>query len=317
MIPGQVLVLVAALFGSVILSLIFPEPSAAMSPYIGPMMMVLLFMSFIKLSPRDIWAQISGNPLGLLIGAVLKLIILPMAAWGLTWLVYPRLSLGAVLIGGCSTAVAAPFFVTLVGGAIPYALIMAVVTSLLMPLTLPLMIRLLSGAELSFDLAALAWFLFRLIFIPLGAAFLVRRFWPGLGLFFDRISSRLSLILITTISFSCLGRYADFLISEVEIIWTALALSSSVALLSGLTGYLAAGRKAWPDKVTAAGSLIFMNNAIPIALGVHLNDPYVIVLSAAYFMPFYAILISGAWVNARRRQAEDLSGNAEPMTANR
>ena len=197
MIPRHVLTLMAALYGSVILGLIFPRPSTALSPYIGPMMMILLFMSFLKLSPRDIWAQISGDPMALLIGAALKLIVLPIAAYGLTWLVYPRLALGAILIGGCSTAVAAPFFVSLVGGSIPYALIMAVVTSLLMPLTLPLMIRLLGGAVLSFDLAALAWFLFRLIFIPLAAAFLVRRFWPGLDLFFNRISSRLSLILIS------------------------------------------------------------------------------------------------------------------------
>ena len=75
----------------------------------------------------------------------LKLFLLPALIYPLAVRFFPEYALGLLLLAGVSTGVSAPFFAALVGAHIPLVLLLTVATSIVLPVTLPFMAKLLAG----------------------------------------------------------------------------------------------------------------------------------------------------------------------------
>lgn len=88
-----------------------------------------------------------------------------------TLMIYPPLALPILLLAGVSTGISSPFFTSLCKENISYCLVMAVATSLIVPISLLFMINILAVSTLDYDLLAMAIFLAMIIFVPLIAAF--------------------------------------------------------------------------------------------------------------------------------------------------
>jgi predicted Na+-dependent transporter len=112
--------------------LLCPEPS-------NILMMVMLFLAFVKISPADVGRALMSNWAGMIWGSSAS----PGGRTG-TWRIglplawYPPLALPILLLAGASTGVSSPFFTSLCRGNISYCLVMAVVTSLILPISLPI-----------------------------------------------------------------------------------------------------------------------------------------------------------------------------------
>lgn len=168
------------MYGSLLARVVLPEHSAALSGMIKYLMMTMLFLAFIKISPEDIIRALAENWSTMVRGSFLCLIIAPAVTYGITLLLYPPLALLILLLAGASTGVSAPFFTSVCNGNISCCLVMAIVTSLILPLSLPVMVRILAGAKLDYDLLTMALFLAMIIFVPLVLAFICRKLVPQL-----------------------------------------------------------------------------------------------------------------------------------------
>lgn len=204
-------ILIIVLYGSLIFGVFFPQISEKISPYIKYLMMTMLFLSFIKISPKDVGNALVSNWAGLILGIVLRLFIAPGIAFYVTLLIYPPLALPILLLAGVSTGVSSPFFTSLCKGNISYCLVMAVSTSLIVPISLPFMVNILSEITLEYDLVAMAIFLAMIIFVPLVAAFGFRAISPRLLDKVNRMGYPISLVVIAAINFGALGRYVPYL----------------------------------------------------------------------------------------------------------
>ena len=104
-----------------------------------------------------------------------KLIIMPCIIYLAVANLVPAYALAMLLLAGASTGLSASFFAGMIGASIPLVLAMTVVTTLLLPATLPLVVKVLIGRELHFNLLGLAGLLAAMIFVPFVSAWGCRR----------------------------------------------------------------------------------------------------------------------------------------------
>ncbi len=284
-------ILIVVLYGSILSGVLFPGKSAAVSGVIKYLMMTMLFLAFIKISPIDIGRNLMSNWAEMIFGTLVRLIIAPAVAYWVTLAFYPPLALPILLLAGTSTGVSAPFFTSLCQGNISYCLVMAVVTSLFLPISLPVMVKVLSHSSLGFDLSAMTLFLTMIIFIPLGAALAVRLLVPRLLEPMNRISYPISLMVIAGINFGALGRYVPYLQANPEQVIYCVIFAIGLALTLAFLGWNSTMSRDWADKIAASGSQIWVNNILIIALAVQINQPLAATLSAIYMIPFYGLVV--------------------------
>ena len=284
-------ILIAVLYGSLLVGILFPGPSAAVSGTIKYLMMIMLFLAFIKISPADVGRALMSNWGGMIWGSLLRLVIAPALAYWATLAWYPPLALPILLLAGASTGVSSPFFTSLCRGNISYCLVMAVVTSLILPISLPIMVKVLAHATLDYDLAAMALFLAMIIFVPLGAAFVFRALAPELLDPMNRMGYPISLVVVAGINFGALGRYVPYLKTNPEQILYCAVFSIGLALVMALLGWCSARTRNWADRVAASGSQVWVNNILVLALAVYMNQPLAATLSVFYLIPLYGVVV--------------------------
>lgn len=279
------------MYSSLLAGIFLPTPSAAIAGSIKYLMMMMLFLAFVKISPAEIVTAITRNWSSMLGGVVISLIFAPALAYGLSLLLYPPLALPMLLLAGAATGVSAPFFTSICKGNISYCLMMAIATSAILPVSLPLMVRLLADTRLDFDLAAMAVFLAMVIFVPLLLAILLRKLAPGLLETVNSSSYPISLAVLTGINFGALGKYVPYLQANPGQVLLCVLFAIALALLLAIIGWWFSRAGNWPDKMAASGSQAWVNNILIIALAVHMNNALAATLAAVYLIPYYGLVV--------------------------
>ena len=285
------LVLLAVMFGSMAAGVYWPTESRRLGPFLSWMLMGMLFLAFLKVIPGEIWDTLRRRAvkLGLLILA--KLVVLPVIVFLLVVKFLPAYTLGLMLLAGVSTGLSAPFFSGYIGANISLVLAMTVVTTLLLPVSLPLIVRVLVGREVHIDLIGLVLFLAALIFIPLLMSILSRRLLPRASAWLDRQAYPISLALFAGMNLGAFGLYAPFLREHQAQVVTAVLLSCALGAFLAGAGMLLFWSNPAPERSAAAGALGWINNVLVIVLGQYFNDPLTSVLAALYLVPYYALII--------------------------
>lgn len=259
------------------------------------MMMTILFMSFLKIDLSALLRFTSGDLLNLGIWVLVKLIALPVVLWGLAMWLYPQYALAVLLLSGISTGVTAPFFAVLLGADIALVLKVCVTTSLLVPLTLPALVKLLMGQAISISFAAMAGALVLIILIPFALSLLTRRFLPKAAEFINRIQFPVSLVLFFFINWGVFAGYSSFLLDHRWDLAAAVGVACMVAVAYSGTGYLlglvlSGGR----DRISGAVMMTFINNVLVIVFASEFfgeQFPEAPLLAAMYLVPFFLIVI--------------------------
>ena len=161
----------------------------------------MLFLAFIKISPADVIQALKSNWIGMILGTLLRLVIAPSLAYWVTLALYPSLAFPVLLLAGASTGVSSPFFTSLCRGNISYCLVMAVMTSLILPISLPVMVKVLAHTTIDYDLTDMALFLAMIILIPLLSSFLFQFLFPKILKHINRMSYPISLLVVAGINF--------------------------------------------------------------------------------------------------------------------
>jgi predicted Na+-dependent transporter len=202
--------------------------------------------------------------------------------------VVPQYALALLLLSGTATGVSAPFFTSVAEGNVVLALVMAAATSLILPLSLPLMCQVMAGQSFDFDLIGMALLLSAIIFLPLATVWLGRLVVPRALNQLGKVSFPLSLGVMSVINFGAFGRYADYLTGNPAQILMSTLISFALLIVQGVLGWLVFRNGDSPDRLAAVGSVIWINNVLVIVLGTELGDPLTSVLAAIYMIPLFA-----------------------------
>ena len=131
------IVLLLVVFSSMAAGVAWPAWTSFLGAYLSWLLMGLLFLAFLKVSPPAIWKTLRRYPIKLAILILAKLIIMPCIIYLAVAKLIPAYALAMLLLAGASTGLSASFLAGLIGASIPLVLAMTVVTTLLLPATLP------------------------------------------------------------------------------------------------------------------------------------------------------------------------------------
>jgi BASS family bile acid:Na+ symporter len=284
-------ILLAVVFGSMTAAVCAPEYAAHFQPYLVYYMMSLLFISFLGLDfsafvnvcPKDVF-RLGGL-------ALVKLILLPTALYFAASVFIPEFAVPVLLLSGISTGVVAPFVGMLLGADLAPILRMVVVTSLVVPFSLPALTKMLVGAQVEAPLDQMISLLAVVIFVPMAANRICNRYFPG---FLTRLASRrfpVSLVFFTCINFAVFSKYSHFFRQDIGEIAASVALAYVLSVIYYLVGALCAVGGTAPERLAAAASIAAMNNVLVIVFSSQFFGPLCPTLAAMYMFPFFTMIV--------------------------
>jgi BASS family bile acid:Na+ symporter len=285
------LVLLIVIYSSLGAGILFPKTGRIFQSFPLYCMMSLLFLSFLSIKISQITDTLRRS--ALLIGGFLliRMVLFPAAVALLFRIIWPAYSLSALLLSGISTGVVAPFISTLLQANTPLVLVVVVISSVLVPFTLPPLVDLLFSQSMEISLLSMMRLLFVVVFIPIVAAEILKK---ASRSFTDKLIQNqylISLFLFTITNLGIFSRYSEFFYQQPISI---IAATGAACLLAGI--YLAAGILiAWgrnaEDQVATVICLGIMNNVLVLVFSSQFFTPLEPTVAAMYLIPFFGLIL--------------------------
>lgn len=288
--PRDILLL-AVVFSSMAAGICCPGVFAFLQPYPLACLMALFFMSFLSIrleAVRDA-LRLAGFPLLFLV--FLKLFVLPPVLYGLFRVVLPDYALSALLLTAVSTGVVAPFMSNLVGGNSARVLVVTVITSLLVPFSLPAVVELVLARSVALSFWDMLRVLALAIFVPIAAVQALRRAAPRLLEAANRRAYPVNLVLFACINLGVFSKYADIFYNDPGLIGEAVLVGIALSALYASAGILFFRRSAVEDRLAGAVMMAHVNNVLMIVFSAQFFGPRETMTAAMYLVPFFGLVL--------------------------
>ena len=188
---------------------------------------------------------------------------------------------------------------------------MVIVTSVIVPFSLPMLVKLLAGARVSIPLSDMISLLAVVIFVPMGLVAVLRRYWPGLSGFIEERQFPLSLSLFTAINLGVFSKYSGFFFGNPYEIVRSTVLAYMLSAVYYLAGSWLNGRPDADYRLAAGISTVIVNNVLVLVFSSDSFGPLSPTLAAMYMFPFFTVIVMGNyWLN---RKAGFASGKGGPV----
>lgn len=284
-------ILLVVIYSSLLAGIFFPGFSSFFQPVPFYSMMILLFLSFLPLRLADIQKTLTESFGVLSIFLVIRMILLPVAITLLFKLLWPEYALSALLLSGISTGVVASFISNLLGANSALVLVMVVLSSLLVPFTLPALVDFHFGQTLEISLISMMRLLSLVIFIPLILAEAVRRLSNKLTQALMKNQYYLVLVLFSMTNLGIFSKYSDFFYQQPGTIAVSILVAIILCILYLLSGLVLAWGRSLEDQLAAAISLSIMNNVLVIVFSSQFFTPLEPTVAAMYMIPFFGLIL--------------------------
>ena len=285
-------------FASGILAGIFLPFSSLFAPYILYMLMFVLFLSCLKINTEEIIEKIKDFKLIFYL-VFLILIIMPL-------LIYPlfniflkeEYSLAVLILLTMPAGMAVPIYATLFKGDKELALIISVITSLLCPLTVPVLIYFLTDVQTEVNPIQMFTNLSIIIFIPFILSIIFRKIGRKTIKNTKKYYSPISILIISLIITGATSKanVLQIINDNKSIIWPFLSLFILATLLH-LIGYYTVYKKGQRTKITGSLALAYMNSTLAIVFASSFFGPETILLVILYQIPTNLVLITFGYIS--------------------
>jgi len=285
------LILFAVVFGSMTWAIFYPTTGEPFHPLLLPLLMLLLFLSFMGIDFRALMdtSRSALGRLGLL--ATMKLVILPIVLYGIALLFMPDFALPVLLLTGISTGVVAPFMGTLVDADPTMIVRMVIVTSVLVPFTLPPLVKILAGASLTIPVYVMVRLLAMVIFLPMAAVWVMRRLAPG---FLETIRQRqfpIAMVLFSAVNLGVFSKYSEFFFKNPGQLVAAVGVAYVLSITYYCAGFILSPRQEVKEQLAAGVSMAIVNNVLVIVFSSEFFGPLSPTVAAMYMFPYYTLLV--------------------------
>ncbi|MGJ8514792.1 bile acid:sodium symporter family protein [Carnimonas bestiolae] len=148
-------------------AVLMPAPLLALSGWVSPLLMLIMFLMGVTLSRAD-FVAVFRQPRALALGLVLHYTLMPLAAWAIALLLglSPELTTGMLLVGAVSSGTASNVMCWISGGNVALAVSLAIVSTLLSAVLTPLIVWGLVGQSVSVPVSAMLTSIAKLVLLP-------------------------------------------------------------------------------------------------------------------------------------------------------
>ncbi|MBU0647988.1 bile acid:sodium symporter, partial [Patescibacteria group bacterium] len=162
------------IFGMVF-GMLFPDVFADIANYMAIILALVFFLNSIKIDYDELRDYFSDWKM-LVMVALLSMVIWPMVVYWLVDAINPAMAVPLLVLTAMPIGMNTPAFANITGGNKKMMIVVMTITSLVAPLTIPLIIQLMAG-DIGVDAMALFWGLAKIIYIPFILARIIRHFW--------------------------------------------------------------------------------------------------------------------------------------------
>jgi bile acid:Na+ symporter, BASS family len=293
------LILLVVTFGSIGVAIAFPEWCRVFLPYPLYLMMIFLFFSFLKIEFLKIFKNVRKTASILFVLCLVKLILLPGALYLVASVIWPKYAFPVLLLSGASTGVVAPFLSGLLGASTLLVLMMVALSSLLVPLTLPAMVKFFVGRTVELSFLSMVNFLSLVVFIPAATSILIRRSSPYLTKKLEEIQFPVSMVLFGLVNLGVFPKYASFFRERPGEIGGAILVAFVLSAICYAAGFLATWGLRREEHLAGAASFAYMNSVLIIVFSAQFSDPLSPILAVVYMFPLFMLIVPARMVGER------------------
>lgn len=257
------------LFFSALLSgLVFPGPLSFLTPLVNWFLAAIFFLSSLKINFSLVLREAKRWKI-LLVFNLAMLIFLPLLIYGLTRTILPSLAIPFLLLAAMPAGMTSPFLVGLVGGKESLGLILTVTSSLLAPLTVPLVLNAAVGTLIAFSFWDMVLKIALLIVLPFILAQLVKKFWPRILPITNQYSQITSTILLGLLVVGVVANQSSSIASALltggDVFWYLIGMIIFFVILH-IASWISFSRFGSTIQKTATVSFVYMNFTLAIVL---------------------------------------------------
>jgi BASS family bile acid:Na+ symporter len=242
-----------------------------------------LFLNLLRLNTSELVATFK-KPTQLAVLSAIKLVALPAGMYALAYAVYEPFALPVLLLSGISTGLGAPFIVNLIGGRLPIVVGMIIVSSLAVPFVLPSIVYALVGSQFDIPVLHMMFLLSIVLFIPLAAGWLTKKYFPAASKLADKNSFPLSLIFIVLINCGMFAKFAGYFYSEPMFFLQTMATAFLCYAAYCLVGY-AGATGSLQEKRAGLIAMSYVNNVLVAVFAFQFFGSQAGALAALYNIP--------------------------------
>ena len=292
--------LVTLSLGGLAVGVLWPAFGILVTPWTAELMMVQLFFSFLAVDFQTLMRLRPHEALEVGTISAVKLFVLPGLLWTASLWLPPQHTLAILLLSGTSTGVTAPFIAILLRANPNRMLQVAVLTSALVPFTLPALVSLLMGQHLEIPYTHMVRLLAFILLPPGILVFLLKRYAPGLALKLDRLSVLVGLPLFFFITLAVIAPFAGQVTGDPSSVLVSLGLATLLAVIFTVIGLGLA--RLWPrrlDGLSFALGLTCCNNVLVAVFASRFFGTDATLLAVLYLLPYFLILLPMRWLAQR------------------
>lgn len=285
------IVLVLVVISSMAAAILFPDFGSRFEALPFYSLMINFFLSYLSIDLASVWKALKVHGVRLLLFTAMKLLVLPVIIYIVFYYVARDYALAALLLTGVSSGVVAPMISNMVRGNSALVLVGVVITSVLAPLTLPALIKVVAAKETVVSFLAMLRLLATVIFIPIVIVEVIRYLLPRIVAPILRIQFPVSLLMFAVINLGVFYRYAHFFRKDPSVILTAAVVVFVLAGIYCVVGILFFYGGPVENQLAGAVMLGNINNVLVIVFSSEFFGPVEPLVAAMYMVPFFVIVI--------------------------
>lgn len=260
---NQILIVLAAMIAGIV----FPQTFKFLAPLSTPLLVLIFFTSSLRLQLQELIGYARDWRLLILSNAIM-LIVMPVLMWFPTHLFAPDWALAFLIVGAMPTGLTIALIADLFGGKASLAMLVSVTTSLLAPITVPLVFLMVIGQSVAIPVASLFSSLFLTIVVPFIIAMIVKNRVPKFVKKHDLLWRESSLIIFGLL---IAGIVADTVQgAPITLGWDEAGIVAVMVIFMGGIAWFAYGLTTWripAERITIALCMVYMNNTLALYVG--------------------------------------------------
>ena len=273
-----------------LLGLIIPVYNDSLMLLLKPFLMVMLFLVFLKTDVSQILKEIR-NYRQITYLALSFMIVIPLLFFFAIKIFDHKLAIGILLLTSMPPAVASPALTDIVKGNTALSTSIVIITTIIAPLTVPLLFWLVQFEDLSIN----PWWLLKdiamIIIIPLLASQVLKKFSSQIIVKKAHILTSANIILLSLMVYIAMGSQRGVILRDFTgILWHTFILYV-VFIVLHFIGYFMGFKEDNKGKIAITIASAYKNNGMAIVLATLYFEPSILVLMVLSELPWNTLLI--------------------------
>jgi BASS family bile acid:Na+ symporter len=266
---------------SAVIGIALPQPFISLKSSLPYLLGFVLFLSFLKIDFKELIANFKKIKLiSWLI--IMPMIILPIIIYLITSIFNQDIAIAFLIITAIPPAVAASAMTELFKGNVPISIIVTVLGHLIVPLTMPILLFLLLGKNISIPLDEIFIFLFKVAVAPFFLAVIIKNIAKKIIQKTQPYYKSISVITIFIITLVAIAINYQAIYENPYKIIVLIFIAIILAVLLHLFGWLISYKLDRPTKISSIILTAYNNMALGLLVAINFFSPQVILMCVAY-----------------------------------